>query len=713
MSLLAVLVAVVCATGCARADELSPVKTSSGVVRGVREGDVVVYKGVPFAEPPVGALRWRAPRPARQWTGVLEVRDYKPQCSQVGPPLPTMPVEPVSEDCLYLNIWAPAAAAKGTKLPVMVYLHGGAFRFGSPSTPLYYGHKLASTHRVITVNLAYRVGPLGFLVHPELSAESEHKVSGNYALLDMIAGLRWVRDNIESFGGDPENVTLFGQSAGAWGVNKLMISPLARGLFHAAIAQSGGDMGRTRTPEGMAILRDAEKSGIAFAATLGAQSIAELRKLPAEAISSARFDGLPEIPHSNAALPIVDGYVIPGDTYPLYAAGKQADVPLLIGYNADEGAYLFKPIETAAYIAATRRTYGLLADRFLELYPASTEPESQRSQIRLAAESSFGWQAWSWARIHARTSHRKVFFYYFSTEQYSAHGAELPYVFLYEFGGGWSAQQREIGAKISTYWTNFAKTGNPNGPGLPQWPAFDVETEHVMRLGESFKPGPMPHRAEHALMDEYMNGLRPHSVTTPARLTEGPRSIEKLLSVPEGLKPGRYVFQCEAWVRTSGRIRRFLCYSENESIRSLGDAVKRAGRRARFVPATRDGENAEVYMQVMVRIDITPQGPLILVLPNNGVEAGRYSLFYTAPQRFNEFTWYAYGKPIRSSDLLMWQKLHIDEHGRVLDFQLTNVSNVPEWFVNRIEAQVKRMEFMPGYFDGKPVPMHYVEPVVQ
>ncbi len=507
-NLLALLFAVVCAAGCVRGDEPDPVRTTGGLVQGVREGEVVVYKGIPLAEPPLGDLRWRAPRPARHWEGVLAAREYKPQCSQVGPPLPTMPVEPVSEDCLYLNLWMPAASAKRTKLPVMVYLHGGAFRLGSPSTPLYHGHKLASTHQVITVNLAYRVGPIGFLVHPELSAESEHKVSGNYSLLDMIAGLRWVRDNIESFGGDRENVTIVGHSAGAWAVNKLMISPLARGLFHAVIAQSGGDMGPARTPEGMAILRDAEKSGVAFAATLGAHSISELRRVSAEAISSARFDGLPEIPHSNAALPIVDGYVIPDDTYQLYAAGKQADVPLLIGYNADEGAYLFRPIETAANIAATRRTYGSLADRFLALYPAATEAESARSQVRLAAESSFGWQIWSWARIHARTSHRKVFFYYFSTERDNGHGAELPYVFLYEFGGGWSAQQREMGAKMSTYWTNFAKAGNPNGPGLPQWSAFDPKTEEVMYLGKYFGPGAMPDRAEHALMDEYMTGLR-------------------------------------------------------------------------------------------------------------------------------------------------------------------------------------------------------------
>jgi para-nitrobenzyl esterase len=495
-----------CATACAQANDPSPVRTTRGLVQGVHERDAVAYKGIPFAQPPVADLRWRAPRPALKWEGVLVAREYKPQCMQVGPPLPTMPVEPVSEDCLYLNLWAPATPAKA-RLPVMVYLHGGAFRVGSPSTPLYWGHRLAATHQVITVNLAYRVGPLGFLAHPELSAESEHAVSGNYGLLDMVAGLRWVRENIAAFGGDPDNVTVFGQSAGAWAVNKLMISPLAQGLFHAAIAQSGGDMGPTRTPEGLAVLRDAEKSGVAFAASLDTKSVDELRRLPAKTIASAKFDGLPEIPHSNAALPIMDGYVIPADTYDLYAAGKQAHVPLLIGYNRNEGAYIFQPIETPAYIAATRNTYGALADQFLALYPASSEAESASSQTRLWAESGFGWQIWAWARAHARSSGRKVFFYYFSDERV-AHGAELPYVFLYEFGGGWSARQRELGATISTYWTNFAKSGDPNGAGLPHWPAFDLKKDEVMYLGKRFAPGQMPDRAEHVLMEKHMSGLR-------------------------------------------------------------------------------------------------------------------------------------------------------------------------------------------------------------
>src|SRR5580698_7026911 len=187
----------------------------SGVVSGVREGDVLVYKGIPFAAPPVGPLRWRAPQPARRWAGVFQANKYKPQCMQNWPPLPTMPVEPVSEDCLYLNVWTQATGAKG-KRPVMVWVHGGGFRAGYASTPLYWGNELAHRYGVVVVNLSYRVGPLGFLVHPELTAESGYHASGNYGLLDVIAGLKWVQHNAAAFGGDPDNVTVFGQSAGAW-----------------------------------------------------------------------------------------------------------------------------------------------------------------------------------------------------------------------------------------------------------------------------------------------------------------------------------------------------------------------------------------------------------------------------------------------------------------------------------------------------------------
>ena len=492
-------------TGCSGA---VPVSIDTGLVSGVSQGNIVTYKGIPFAEPPVGDLRWKPPRIAKRWKGTLKADTYKPQCMQLGPPLPTMPEEPRSEDCLYLNLWAPAPHGSSRR-PVMVYLYGGGFRQGSASTPLYWGDELAKNNGVIVVNLAYRLGPLGFLVHPELTAESPHHAAGNYGLLDMIAGLEWVQRNIAAFGGDPANVTVFGQSAGAWAINKLMISPLARGLFNKAIAESSGDMGPARTAEGMAVLSDAEKSGIAFATSLGARSIAELRRMPADKITAASFSGLPEIAHYDGSGPVLDGYVIPADTFAVYSAGKQADIPLLIGYNDDEAANMAHPIEAAEYAANTRAHYGAFGDRFLELYPASSEVEAARSQTRLRSEEWVGWHVWLWARTHARTSHSKVFFYHFMGPP-SFHGAELPYVFAYVLGrpSGWPEGAREMAQTVSTYWTNFAKTGDPNGAELPLWPVFTGEGETTMYLGQTSAVGRLPDIREHSLMDAYMNSLR-------------------------------------------------------------------------------------------------------------------------------------------------------------------------------------------------------------
>jgi para-nitrobenzyl esterase len=255
-------------TGCSSA---VPVSIDSGLLSGVSEGKIVTYRGIPFAEPPVGDLRWKPPQIAKHWKGILKADAYKPQCMQLGPPLPTMPEEPSSEDCLYLNLWAPVPHG-GSRRPVMVYLYGGGFRHGSASTPLYWGDELAKNNGVIVVNLAYRLGPLGFLVHPELTAESPHHAAGNYGLLDMIAGLEWVRRNIAAFGGDPANVTVFGQSAGAWAINKLMISPLARGLFSKAIAESSGDISGALSREfggrGGAFPNAAKERGVVWLARL-------------------------------------------------------------------------------------------------------------------------------------------------------------------------------------------------------------------------------------------------------------------------------------------------------------------------------------------------------------------------------------------------------------------------------------------------------------
>ncbi len=306
-----------------------PVRIDTGLIEGIQSGASTVYKSIPFAAPPVGELRWRAPEPAPPWNGVRRADKFGPICMQTGVSVPGAPLEPVSEDCLTLSIWIPAKS-RGQKLPVMVWIPGGGFTQESASMPLYWGDALA-TRGVIVVTINYRVGLLGFLAHPELSRESGHHASGNYGLLDQIAALAWIKRNIAAFGGDPERVTIWGQSAGSMSVSLLMASPLARGLFQRAIGESGGFFvppAATGSAEGL-FLKGAEEQGVKLAADLGATSLEALRKLEPE-----RFlkDGIAGTTH-----PIIDGYVLPEEPYTVFAAGRQNDVPILIGSNADEG----------------------------------------------------------------------------------------------------------------------------------------------------------------------------------------------------------------------------------------------------------------------------------------------------------------------------------------------------------------------------------------
>ena len=507
MKFIGMLMALFALTGLAAADPV--VTTDSGRIEGLIHGDIAEYRGVPFAQPPLAGLRWQAPRPVKHWPGIRKANQFPAQCSQLGPPLPTMPEEPTSEDCLYLNLWTPAIEPP-QKLPVMVFFYGGGFVRGSASTPLYASGGLTQATGVIVVTVNYRLGALGFLAHPELSAESPHHTSGNYALLDAIAGLKWVKRNISAFGGDPDCVTIFGQSAGSYLINKLMISPPARGLFHAVIAESSADMGPTGTNEGLATLADAEKAGVAFARSLGARSITELRRVSAEKITASDFAGLPGIYGSSQTLPIVDGYLIPRDTHASYLAGQQAPVPLLLGYNLDEGQYFESPTTVAEYFSKVSARYGIFAERMEAAYPAHTDEEAAHAQSQLTAEHAFGWQMWSWARANASSSHQKTYFYFFSSKYGNGHGAELPYVFQYPFDGPWNDEQRDIGRKIVAYWTQFAKTGDPNRTDLPPWPSFDIHSNATMLLGDQFESGTTPELDQHALMEEYMNSKRTH-----------------------------------------------------------------------------------------------------------------------------------------------------------------------------------------------------------
>jgi para-nitrobenzyl esterase len=481
----------------------APVATASGLVQGVAEKDLTVYRGIPYAAPPVGGLRWRPPQRAARWEGVRPADRFGPD------PYQGDGKGNVSEDCLYLNVWTPARSASD-RIPVLVWIYGGGFSFGSTSTAVHDGQHLARKG-VVLVSINYRVGPLGFLAHPELSAESPQKASGNYGLLDLIAGLQWVKANIAAFGGDPDKVTIFGESAGGIAVSMLSASPKAKGLFHGAISQSGGSFGPPRPTtypgENMRRLAEAEKAGVVFAQKAGASSIAEMRKLPPGKLPAGFGSG--------AAWPIIDGVVIPDDQHKLYEAGRYNDVPILVGYNSDEGLSFSREKTPEEYRENVQKRYGPHADKLLAAYPTGAEgvPKTARDLMRDAA---FGWQTWAWARLQSRTGKSKVFYYYF--DQHSeraagspqadhgmAHGMDVPYVFetldrndQKLTPGDWA-----ISETVSTYWTNFAKHGDPNGPGVPQWPRFTDSDRQVMYLKNDARPGPVPSAAALEVLDGY------------------------------------------------------------------------------------------------------------------------------------------------------------------------------------------------------------------
>jgi len=493
----------------AAAQQPQPVKVDGGLLQGVAEDGLTVYKGIPFAAPPIGDLRWKAPQPAAKWAGVRMADKFAPGAIQgINPP------SGKSEDCLYLNVWSPAKSSK-EKIPVLVWIYGGGFGFGYTSDPMYSGEKLAKKG-VVLVSIAYRVGQLGFLAHPALSAENPHHVSGNYGLLDMIAGLEWVKKNIEAFGGDPNKVTIFGESAGGIAVSMLCASPLAKGLFQGAISESGGSFGPARLTtypgENLKYLKDAEKSGERYADSARVSSIAALRKIDADKLPAGRGLGM--------SWPIIDGYVIPDDQHNLYETGKYNDVPILVGYNSDEGASFSPPKTSEDYIAAVHKRYGKFADALIQAYPAgsSTVPKTARD---LSRDAAFGWQTWSWATLQANTGKSKVFYYYFdqhpdypdTSKRFgygSPHGQEVAYVFqhLNATDPQITKTDFDISDAMSTYWTNFAKFSDPNGNGMPAWPAFNNTKPVVMYFGQTPHTGPVPSAASLQVLDAYFTWRR-------------------------------------------------------------------------------------------------------------------------------------------------------------------------------------------------------------
>jgi para-nitrobenzyl esterase len=468
----------------------APVQLDSGTVAGIAgtNPDVRVFEGIPFAAPPAGNLRWRAPQPAAHWEGVRKADEFGPICMQApgrGGAAPKM-----SEDCLHLNVWT-AAKAPSERRPVLVWLHPGGYTSGSGSSPGTNGEALAKKGAVV-VTINYRLGVLGFYSHPELTKESDRRASGNYAFMDQTAALEWVQKNIAGFGGDPKRVTVVGDSAGAASIGNLVGSPRTKGLFQRAIAESGAwiglSVGHTAT------LAEAEQAGLKTAETLGATSLADLRSKPAaDVLKGGRGGG-----------PVIDGWFLPEDAGNVFAAGKQNDVPVLLGSNKDEGTFFLQPTTAAKYIEQAHRRYGDLADAFLKLYPAGSDEEASASQLA-AFRDELGWVMRNWARLQTKTGKSKAYLYYFTHEppasqaasprggfaSGSTHGAEAAYVFQNLLPGRpWTDLDRQISDTISSYWVNFAANGDPNGTGLPKWTPFDEKKNERMVLGDKAAIGP-------------------------------------------------------------------------------------------------------------------------------------------------------------------------------------------------------------------------------
>ena len=458
-------------------------QVSGGRLSGVEKGAVDAFLGIPFAAPPTGENRWRAPQPPASWSGVRSAAAFAPSCWQAltpggfGPWTHEYVISgPVSEDCLYLNVWKPAAG--GTKRPVFVWIYGGGFGSGSGSVPLYDGSALAA-RGIVVVTFNYRVGVLGFLAHPLLSAEARRAGAppGNYGLQDQVAALRWVHANISAFGGDPDAVTIAGQSAGAMSVHLLIGSPLAKGLFRGAIAESG-----LLSTLSLPALATAEHSGETFAADVHADSLPALRALAPDKLAATG----PAPPRFG---PITDTVLVPDAAH-----ATLNDTPLIVGMNTDDpGSFGPSPAVSAAAVARMLSdTYGAQAADVAREYPADTAPQQAEALRDIARDRGLA-ALYAFSRNRLATSHQPLYVYLFNHTEPGAqsgryrafHSAELPYVFDNLNAAperGFTAQDRELAREVSAYWIGFVRTGVPASDGLPMWPALTLEAPRIMQL---------------------------------------------------------------------------------------------------------------------------------------------------------------------------------------------------------------------------------------
>lgn len=485
------------------------VKTEQGKVQGkiINNGKVRAFLGLPYAAPPVGDLRWRPPAAPARWRGTRQATRYGARCMQEPHEFPDMIFQDAgpSEDCLYLNVFTPADAGENARLPVMFWIHGGGFRGGSASEPRHSGDYLP-TRGVVLVTINYRLGVFGFLAAPELAIE-QGGATGNYGLLDMVAALEWVKANIAGFGGDPKNVTIFGESAGSEAVSALMAAAPARGLFEKAIGESGGalDIGGPTRPS----FQQVEQRNEAWVKSLGL-SLDHLRDLPAEEVlaASKRRD-------APSFRPVVDGRLLTEPVAVTFAAGRQAHVPLLAGWNRDEQSGLGRGMTAAKWREFAKTNFGSQADEFLKILPGDTDEEAVRSAIDYNSDDFIAFGTWRWVDAQVKTGESPVYRYHFELPappstwhqgSLAFHSDDIEYVFGTldtRPGAVWRPEDRKLSAEIQWYWTNFARTGSPNGNGLPDWPQFDRRGE-VLKLGNPTTVAPDTTLARYEFLSKWM-----------------------------------------------------------------------------------------------------------------------------------------------------------------------------------------------------------------
>ena len=489
------------------------VKTDKGTVEGALTpgGKVIAFKGIPYAAPPVGDLRWTPPQPAVAWKGTFSAKDFGNHCIQFGTNADMVFRDPgPSEDCLNLNVWAPAGAKPGS-LPVMVWIYGGGFTAGSTSEPRQDGQFLAE-RGVIVVSMNYRLGMLGYFTSPELTKESPHHASGDYGLMDQAAAIAWVSRNIRAFGGDPKNITIFGESAGSFSVSAQMVSPFAKGLIAKAIGESGAAFYSGSIPFQPLAQREVHDAELTQKA-LNTSSLADLRKTPAETL--AKVEAFRD---SRSFPPGIDGYFLPDTLAHLYAAGSEAHIPLLAGWNADESRYsalhAHPPITAENWNKGAHLGFKDKADAFLRLYPATTDAEALRSAGDYASDKFIVYTTWRWLESDVATNHAPAYRYrldlvppgdkFHPAGLGAFHSDDIEYVFGTldsRQQATWRPEDRELSSQIQQYWTNFARTGDPNGPGLPAWPVYKPTDWQVMHLDSTSAAKPDDQRDRYLLLD--------------------------------------------------------------------------------------------------------------------------------------------------------------------------------------------------------------------